>query len=226
MAKKTIKKEEEEVEKEVSQKAPKSNIPETNEEPAKADPPEDNTEPTPKEETRETLCPPWLTYRNEVSVLFDQDPEVSVSRLKPGNDDNEFIMTISSRNISKIRAISMLIPAKISFGNVTLTTNFNIIDNCATVSDIYRSAFAGNPALQDIIENVPSGKAKFIYLLFQNKVVHFWNDNLGDPYGNVSTLYQNIAASVCKKYENVYFCTEPDPPDEPIPTDESGNSCK
>lgn len=218
MAKKTIKKEEEEVEKEVAQETPETTTPETKEEPAKADPPE--------EETGETLCPPWVTYRNEVDVLFDQDPEVSVSGLKQGNNDSEFIMTISSKNIGKMRAISMLIPAKISFGNVTLETKFNIIDNCATVADIYRSAFAGNPALQDIIENIPSGKAKFIYLLFQNKVVHFWNDNLGDPYGNVSTLYQNIAASVCKKYENVYFCTEPDPPDEPIPTDESGNSCK
>jgi hypothetical protein len=226
MAKKTIKKDEE---KEVAQEAPETIDPEVKADPPKADPPEDNTEPTPpKKETRETLCPPWITYRNEVEMLFEQDPEVSVSKVTPSEDRNQ-IMSISSKNIGKMRAISMLIPTKISFGNVNLNIKFNIIDNCATVADIYRSAFAGNPALEEIIENVPAGKVKFIYLLFQKKVVQFWNDNAGDPYGNIATLYQEIANNVCKKYENVYFCTQPDPmqadPD-PMQADDCKNSCK
>lgn len=217
MAKKTIKKDEE---KEVAQEeAPKTTAPEVKEEPKKEEPT------PPKEETRETLCPPWVTYRNEVDMLFDQDPEISVSKLKQGEDNNP-IMIISTRNIGKMRAISMLIPSKISFGNVTLTTKFNFIDNCTTVLDIYRTAFAGNPALQDVIEiTPPGGTAKITYLMFQKKVVQFWNDNLADPHGNVATLYQNIAASVCKKYENVYFCTQPDQVQVEA-TEEEANSCK
>jgi hypothetical protein len=49
----------------------------------------------------------------------------------------------------------------------------------------------------------------FTYVIFKNCVVQFFNDNLNDAFGNVSTLYQDIAPAV---FENtpigVHYCTD------------------
>ncbi len=48
------------------------------------------------------------------------------------------------------------------------------------------------------------------YILFEPKVVQFFNDDLGDLNGLRSTLYQDIAANVFEDaHEGVFFCTAP-----------------
>ena len=46
------------------------------------------------------------------------------------------------------------------------------------------------------------------YVVFTNKVVQFFNDNLNDIYGNVTTLYQEIASDVFDIESGVFFCTD------------------
>ena len=47
-----------------------------------------------------------------------------------------------------------------------------------------------------------------IYVVFKNRVVQFFNDNLNDIYGNISTLYQEIASDVFKEISGVNYCTD------------------
>lgn len=52
----------------------------------------------------------------------------------------------------------------------------------------------------------------FTYVVFKNCVVQFFNDNLNDPHGVVSTLYENIADEIFKDIQfpndGVAFCTD------------------
>lgn len=48
------------------------------------------------------------------------------------------------------------------------------------------------------------------YVVFKNCVVQFFNDNLNDIYGNISTLYQDIAREIFAdaEWEGVFYCTD------------------
>lgn len=46
------------------------------------------------------------------------------------------------------------------------------------------------------------------YIVFKNKVVQFWNDDLSDIYGNRSTLYQDIAKEIFGESSGIFFCTD------------------
>lgn len=46
------------------------------------------------------------------------------------------------------------------------------------------------------------------FIVFQNKVVQYWNDDLGDINGNCSTLYQTVAKDVFGDVEGIFFCTD------------------
>ena len=51
----------------------------------------------------------------------------------------------------------------------------------------------------------------FTYVVFKNCVVQFFNDNLNDPHGVLSTLYQDIAREVfgdCGMAGGVAYCTD------------------
>ena len=43
--------------------------------------------------------------------------------------------------------------------------------------------------------------------VFAKEVVQYWNDSLSDPYGKVSTLYQDIAKDIFEDTDGVMFCT-------------------
>ena len=49
-----------------------------------------------------------------------------------------------------------------------------------------------------------------VYVVFKNCVVQFFNDNLNDCHGVISTLYQDIAADVLtgEGAQGVYFNTD------------------
>jgi len=47
-------------------------------------------------------------------------------------------------------------------------------------------------------------------VVFKNCVVQFFNDNLNDAHGVISTLYQNIAAEIFEdaNLPGVHYCTD------------------
>ena len=49
-----------------------------------------------------------------------------------------------------------------------------------------------------------------VYVVFKNCVVQFFNDNLNDAHGLISTLYQDIAADILDGPGTigVYYCTD------------------
>ena len=61
--------------------------------------------------------------------------------------------------------------------------------------------------MRTISAESPLGKHRFVML--KNAVAQFYNDQMDDPFGNKSMLYQEIAKDIFKKEFAVNFCTEP-----------------
>ena len=157
------------------------------------------------------LSPPWVTYFNEIVALFGNDPDIWIDY-----NENDLEIKLRVDDLGKAWAISQLLPAEKDFGNVTL--KITVIPNNTNGKKpevmkphhLFEIAFDRNPvfAFAKSIDGIFTNS--ITYVVFKNKVVQFFNDNLNDIHGNVSTLYQEIASDVFEDagLMGVCYCTD------------------
>ena len=147
------------------------------------------------------LSPPWVTFVEEVKALFGQDPEVKIHY-----DENQNELKLYVENARKADALAQLLPAEKEFGAVKLKIAVVPSNAVGGPANLFADAFYGNPVLDDILD-YKTVFGQMTYLMFQNKVVQFWNDQMDDPNGIKSTLFQEIAKDVFNEQGGVFFCT-------------------
>lgn len=150
------------------------------------------------------LSPPWQTYVSEVKALFELDDEVHVMY-----NDEDKILRLFVDNDRKADALTRLLPAEKEFGNVKIAIEIvpaNIDEENSRITDI-KTAFCGNCAV-DFIYDAETPFGSMHYVVFEPKVVQFYNDDMSDINGNKTTLYQEIARDVLGIDGNVFFCTD------------------
>ena len=148
------------------------------------------------QDIRLKLSPPWITYMNKLMALFDGDPQIAFNI-----DSDEKSVTIACNNGDKCAALAKLLPAEKEFGNITFTINIDgPMSNRAFVNkkELFEVAFEKNPAFSYVVAPAEDNYwyPGMIYVVFKNCVVQFFNDNLNDCHGIISTLYQDIAAEI------------------------------
>ena len=162
------------------------------------------------ENVRLKLSPPWITYFNEIKALFEHDVQIKLNF-------TEDTIKLYVDNPAKAYALSQILPEEKVFGNITVKVivipaneDASFAEDTYTIGEIFEMAFKNNPIYAFVYEVPQIFNNRIVYVVFKNKVVQFFNDNLSDVYGNVSTLYQNIAYDVFTKdnCQGVYFCTD------------------
>lgn len=161
------------------------------------------------------ISPPWITYINKLQALFDGDPLIAFNVNYGGNNENPSV-TLTTNDGEKGAALVNVLPEEKVFGNVTLDINIDCpnISNRAFVTpkELFETLFKGNPAFAYTVVPENYWFVPFTYIVFKNHVVQFFNDNLNDPHGVLSTLYQDIAEEIfkdnCKFKTGVAYCTD------------------
>lgn len=148
------------------------------------------------------LSSPWQIYYHQINALFEQDPEVKVVF-----NDEEYELKLFVENPIKADAIAKLLPVEQSFGNVTIKVMV-IPANKGSLGDVFRAAFNGNPALSYVADVDTPLTGKLACVVFQNRVVQYFADNMLDVHGVISTLYQDIAKEVLIPDGAVSYCTD------------------
>lgn len=158
------------------------------------------------------LSPPWVTVINKLTALFDGDPQIACN---VNCDGKEPSIALACNNGNKVTALQQILPEEYSFGNVKLKVT---IDGTPadiafrTKKELFDTAFAGNPAFAYSVAPADEGYVWFsaVYVVFKNCVVQFFNDNLDDCHGILSTLYEEIARDVLTgpAVDGVYFNTD------------------
>jgi hypothetical protein len=107
------------------------------------------------------------------------------------------------------------LPTEIAFGNVILKIDVDGIPSNKAFKnkkELFETAFYKNPAFAYVVSPADEGAYWFdmIYVVFKNCVVQFFNDNLDDCHGIISTLYQDIAEEILTgdAVNGVYFNTD------------------
>lgn len=153
------------------------------------------------------LAPPWVTFAKETAEMFRHDPEVHVVF-----DDENYRLTLYVDSGAKAEALSQLLPDQKKFGNVTLYVNVvpanGFVGVPTAMADVFQTAFKGNDAFSFVKRIRGIFTNDLTYVVFKNKVVQYFNDDLGDIYGQCSTLYENIAHNLFGVMEGVFFCTD------------------
>lgn len=151
------------------------------------------------------LSSPWINFYREIQALFKDDPDIKIDY-----NDEEKVIKLFVEGDEKADALMRLLPTEKSFGNVVIRIQV-VPANDSDVSrvELFQKAFEGNPVLSYIKTVDP---APFVfgasYVVFKNKVVQYFNDDLSDVNGLRSTLYQDIAEDVFGICDNTYFSTE------------------
>lgn len=156
-----------------------------------------------KEKEKVGLSSPWISYVHKLQALFKKDSEVKVVY-----DDNEKNINIFVENSTKADALTQLLPVEKDFGGTTVTiTVIPANDTVTNPAILFEEAFKNNPVFDStlVIEGMYNNPIN--YIIFTDKIAQFWDDNLGDPHGNVSTLYQEIAKDIFD-IDGVQYCTK------------------
>lgn len=163
-------------------------------------------------DVRLKISPPWVTYINEVQALFDGDPQIACNVTWEAPNPS---IVLACNNGDKVAALLQILPTQVSFGGVVLKVRVDgTPSNRVFVNkkELFETAFAKNPAFAYAVSPAEDGYNWFAmtYVVFKNCVVQFFNDNLNDCHGVISTLYQDIAREVLtgEAIDGVYFNTD------------------
>ena len=164
-------------------------------------------------EARLKLSPPWITYVHKLQALFDGDPQIAFNF-----DATAPSVVIACNNGDKVAALQRLLPNEKVFGNIVLKIDIDgPVSNLAFPSNkkLFETAFSGNPAFAYCVAPAEEGYwfVDYCYVVFKNCVVQFFNDNLNDPHGVLSTLYEDIATEIFAEAKvnvggQVSYCTD------------------
>ena len=167
-------------------------------------------------DVRLKLSPPWVTYVNKLMALFDGDPLIAFN--VDYNDPDGPLVVLAVGDSDKATALSRILPIQKEFGNVTLRIMVDgQINNrtFASMKELFEVAFNKNPAFAYAVSPADEGYywMSMTYVVFKNCVVQFFNDNLNDCHGIVSTLYETIADEIFEEFKElsgaaVYFNTD------------------
>ena len=158
------------------------------------------------------IAPPWIQYVNKLIALFGRDPEI---KMEYDNDGVEVKIRVTNQR--KADALTQLLPPAKEFGSVALKITVIPANLGAGTASLFKDAFHGNPAMNDMQTVTGAFTNPVTYMIFDKKVVQYYNDDLGDLYGNRSTLYEDLAREIFESHDGVFFCTDIEEKLEEIP---------
>lgn len=148
------------------------------------------------------LQSPWILYMRKLAKMFERDPEINVIC-----DEESNTIRLLVNNALKAEALTALLPEEKEFGNVVCKITV-IPSNKSSVGDLFQRAFTGNAAVTKIERVDDFFEDDGVYVIFDPVVVQFFADDIGDFYGNESTLYEDLAREIFEQTPQVHFCTD------------------
>jgi len=155
------------------------------------------------ENNKTKLSPPWVEYYRQIEAMFGEDPDIKIEY-----DESNYTINLYVHGQDKSDALNKILVPQKEFGNITVFVNIIPDNHDEKPIDRYKKAFEGNPVFSfaTAVEGVFSNPVS--YVVFRNKVVQYFADNLNDVNGNISTLYQDIANNIFVNNDGVCFCTD------------------
>ena len=160
------------------------------------------------------MSAPWVILYREIAAMFKYDPQVHVVY-----DEAENQVRLYVDDSQKALALSLLLPKSQVFGSVTMQISVipanvepGLILADTSNQALFETAFEYNAAFSFAKTVTGIFSNNLTYVVFRNRAVQYFSDDIGDIYGQCSTLYQEIAKHIFGEREGVFFCTDVEQP--------------
>ena len=169
------------------------------------------------------LVSPWIDHYHKLQAFFKYDEDVNVVF-----DQDEMEVRLYVYGEEKAAALDKLLIKTYKFGKTTLKIavipandirvrgrypwRSNAGNHTSSeTQELFETALGRNKAF--CFSHVVSGVLTndLVYIVFANEVVQYYTDDLGDYFGQCSTLYQNIALDIFNDIPGVHYCTNMPP---------------
>ena len=150
------------------------------------------------------ISPPWTTYYRELVELFKKDKEIFIEF---DEDKNE--IEITTTKYEKSLALKKVLPCEKDFGGVKLKINVVYKEPKMDAINAFKELVINNPIFKYTYV-FPTSANPIAYVVFAKEVVQYWNDDMSDPHGITSTLYENLAREVFSENPGIIFSTDSD----------------
>lgn len=157
------------------------------------------------------ISAPWISFYRQINVMFAEDPQVHVVF-----DEDNYEVKVYVDDDCKAAALERLLVSEKEFGNITVKVK--VIPANAEEADRFSTykmtdslwwdiAFEDNPvyAFSKVVGNPGF---MITYVVFEKRVLQYFNDVLWDYYGVVSTLAQDVAKEIFKPFDGVSYSTD------------------
>lgn len=148
------------------------------------------------------LSAPWIGYARKIYALFRKDPDITIEY---DADAPEVKLRVS--DAAKAQALAELLPVEKEFGNVVLAVTV-VPPNVQGKASLLAAAFEGNPIFSEVVHIGDIFANPISYVVFEDDVVQYFNDDLSSVDGVKSTLYEDLARDILDVGEGVLFCTK------------------
>ena len=154
-------------------------------------------------EVKIKLSSPWENLYHEINTMFGKDEDI---KIVINDDEKEIRLYVTGQD--KADALTALLPTEYQFGNIVVNVKVIPSNEKLTKAQLYRKAFDGNPVFSFArsVEGIMTNPIH--YVVFAREVATYFCDNLHDIYGNINTLYENIAKDLFSESDGVCFCTD------------------
>lgn len=169
---------------------------------------------------RINLVAPWDEYYNKMAAFFKEDYDVTV--LYDDQEDDTKRIKVLVDNPEKATALEALLNKEKDFGGVKLIITVVPADDVpksiardisqweedSKYYNLYRSALIGNANFAKVQEIKGMLGFDATFVVFKKKVIQYYNDNIGDLNGVMSTLAEYIARDIFIQNSGVFFNTD------------------
>lgn len=150
------------------------------------------------------LASPWINYARKIRALFANDPSIDVQY---DADNNDVILRVEGT--AKADALAQLLPTEKNFGNVTLGIKIIPANKPNSSRNLLVDALTGNDAFYGIVTpEAESWALPAVYVVFDDEVVQYPNDDLSHYCGVETTLFEDLAREIFENVDdNIFFNT-------------------
>lgn len=163
--------------------------------------------------TARALSPPWYSLQRQLAATIGTSPCVTVSDVYDIGETH--YIDVQACTPAKAKALSFIL---IRDHSAAFNTFVRVLDPTGNVVkpppisgppgqffspqvfiiQQFKTALRGSPLYVRTFAGYPSGRVRIVWCEVAKEVVQYWNDDIGDFYGNTNDVAANVFASVCR----------------------------
>ena len=153
------------------------------------------------------ISAPWIEYLHKVNAAFGCDPGITVDAGDADASGGFLTIELLCKSFSKCEALKKVLanPGEIGGVRIDMKVTYTGTEHDKEV-ELYKTALQGNPLFNSIWETEdPRFHCTHSFVLFNNEIVQFFNDDISDYYGCTNMVPEDLFREVLAPTAEVKF---------------------